>query len=164
MALTLPASPVRLPIVKWKWRCFRDDQGTNVVIDWVTAKSKGGQARLKNALDQLSQLEKQHWHKPQPSSSIGNHIYVIRFSDENRTQWRIYGHHKDAIRTFVLTNYGTERGNKYDPPVERCLALGTERMDWCAKHWNSSTCSCLSTGSAPGLSTTGQPASDGGCS
>jgi hypothetical protein len=124
--------------ILWKFFCYRDDRGKNVVGDWLVTevKSKKAQQNLRRTLEHLSMKEKDAWKKPQASGGLGNHIYVIRFKDENGTQWRIYGGHDDDRKCFVLTNYGTERGGKYIPPVGDCVALAARRMDVVREQWN----------------------------
>lgn len=131
----------------WKYVCFKDHRDKAVVIDWITSKlSKKAWMNLKRALENLAQRPINDWHKPHPSSKISNsnHIYVIRFSDENRTQWRIYGFHKVSKCVFVMTNYGTERGNKYEPSAPDSRDKAEECMELCNSCWEQHVCNCLS--------------------
>ena len=124
----------------WKFDCFKDHRGESEVVDFLLSLSIKAKQNLKRALQILSVLPIQDWHKPQPSSKIkdANHIYVIRFNDENRTQWRIYGFHDVNRNVFVKTNYGTEKDGKYKPAVSKCAELSTERMRLCSGNdWES---------------------------
>lgn len=49
------------------------------------------------------------------ASPLGDGIYVIRFSDENRSQHRIFGFFDVARRAFVMALPGGERDGKYFP-------------------------------------------------
>ena len=129
----------------WNYRCYVDDRGNNPVLTWLSALSKKAQANFKRNLEIIECLEIADWHKPSPTSYVNNHIYVIRFKDENRTQWRIYGHHNIEKKVFVLSFYGFEKGNRYEPSVEQCVNVGSNRMEQCIADWDTRTCSCLST-------------------
>lgn len=133
----------------WDYFCYLDHRGNNVITDWLKGLSKKAQANLKRSLEILECLEIENWHKPNPASLTKNHIYVIRFKDENRKQWRIYGHHNVEKRAFVLSYYGFEKDNKYEPAVEQCVAECANRMEQCSANWDSRTCSCLSTTNTP---------------
>jgi hypothetical protein len=128
----------------WNYRCYVDHRGKNPVGEWLSGLSKKAQANLKRSLEILSCLEMTDWHKPNPASLTENHIYVIRFKDENGTQRRIYGHHDTQRKVFVLSTYGIEKGNKYDPPVKQCVSVCTIRMEQCNTEWDARTCACLS--------------------
>jgi hypothetical protein len=147
----LPTRGLILFMVRlWLYRCYVDHRGKSIVADWVKSKSKKAQMNLRRTLEHLSQKPRETWERPQ-SSSLGNHIYVIRFKDENGTQWRIYGEHDLQHKCFVLCCTGTERGNIYDPPSETCCATTVSRMAECRESWDTRTCSCLSesSGSQP---------------
>lgn len=77
---------------------------------------------MDRALDQLRQMPKMHWHKPAPASHIGNHTYVIRFTDQTGMQLRLFGHFHDAHAAFVMTFVGHEKDDKYVPPNYQELA------------------------------------------
>ena len=111
-------------------------------MTWLNGLSKKAMANLKRTLEHLAQKRITEWERPH-SSSIGNNIYVIRFKDENGTQWRIYGEHELQQQCFVLTCHGTERGSVYDPPVAKCCDTASKRMAECREQWDARTCSCL---------------------
>jgi len=93
----------------------RKDRSVGVIGEWLKGLDTKARARFERALDQLRQLDKQHWHKPNPASNIGNHAYVIRFTDVSRTQLRVFGHFHDPHDTFVMTFSGHEKDNVYHP-------------------------------------------------
>lgn len=127
----------------WDYRCYVDEKGNNIIIDWLRNLSPKARQNLKRTLEQLATKPRDAWSRPQ-ASPLGDHIYVIHFRDENRTQWRIYGEHDDGHKCFVLTNFGTERGGQYDPPSADCSATAKRRMVDVRKSWGVRTCSCLS--------------------
>lgn len=102
--------------MKWTFCFFNDNRNESKVFNWIkndlSIKEKQS---LKRALEILSSRPISDWHKPNPSSKISNHIYVIRFSGDNRKQWRIFGFHDSANHIFVMTHYGTEKDGKYIP-------------------------------------------------
>jgi len=70
--------------------------------------------------DHLSQLELRFWKRPS-ACSIGDHIYVIHFSDESGKQWRPFGHIDLERSAFVFTESAYEKDDVYHPhdAVER---------------------------------------------
>jgi hypothetical protein len=102
----------------------RINRGEGVISKWLrTSKiDKKGQARFERALDQLQKLPKTSWHKPNPASNIGDHTYVIRFTDASRAQHRVFGHFFDSHAAFVMTFNGNERDNVYYPTDYQLLA------------------------------------------
>lgn len=99
---------------KWHFRCFIDHREICLVCDAIKPLSKTAKANMRVALQILSFQDKTEWNRPH-ASSIKNHIYVIRFKDENRTQHRLFGHFHDDRKCFVMSLKGTEKGNKYEP-------------------------------------------------
>lgn len=95
----------------------RVEGGEGVITAWIKKSrlSKKSQAKLDRSLDQLKQLPKTSWSKPQPASSLGDSIYVIRFKDVNGSQLRIFGHFYDDHCAFVMTLHGYEKDNVYYP-------------------------------------------------
>lgn len=101
-----------------KWNLHEQAaRGAGVVSEWVRTErlSVKARARLDRALDHLLPLPKQDWHKPNPASSLGDNGYVIRFTDESRKQWRIFGHFHDPHSSFVMTFTGSEKDDVYEP-------------------------------------------------
>ena len=93
------------------------DREQGVISTFVDGKncSKKAEARFDRTLDHLTQLDKQQWSRPH-ASPLTNHIYVIRFTDENRRQLRVFGHFYEAHHCFVMTLSGDEKDDKYSPP------------------------------------------------
>ena len=108
--------------IRWTYRCYVDHRERDVIDAWLCGLSKKAKARLLRTLEHLSAKPKDLWERPH-ASPLGDHIYVIRFTDENRSQWRIYGEHHDDSECFVLCCFGSERNNRYEPPSEQCLSL-----------------------------------------
>lgn len=135
----------------WTYRCYVDQKGNNIIIEWLKGLSAKARQNLKRTLEQLATKPRDAWGRPH-ASPTGDHIYVIHFKDENRTQWRIYGEHDDEHRCFVLTNYGTERGGVYKPSSADCSTTAKRHMVDVRKSWDVRTCSCLSTSNGHGLS------------
>ena len=102
--------------MKWIFCFFKDNRDESKVFNWIrddlSIKEKQS---LKRALEILSSRPISDWHKPNPSSKISNHIYVIRFVGDNRKQWRIFGFHDSQQQNFVMTHYGTEKDGQYIP-------------------------------------------------
>ena len=105
-----------LLISRWNYH-ERLESDSGVITAWIEAEhlSKKAQANLERALDQLRQLPKTSWSKPQPASNIGNHTYVIRFRDVTGAQLRVFGHFFDNHSTFVMTFDGCEKDDVYYP-------------------------------------------------
>jgi hypothetical protein len=94
-----------IPKDGWGYKCFKDQRNKVIIVDWVKKElSPKAWQYLKRSLENLAKRPISEWHKPNPSSKIStsNHIYVIRFKDENRTQWRIYGFHNHEKSMFSL--------------------------------------------------------------
>ena len=138
---------------KWEFKCYKDRRNIVVVASWVKNDlSKTAWMRLKRALEILSNQKIMEWDRPNASFvSDSDRIYVIRFKDENSTQWRIYGFHDIKLCHFIMTNYGTERGNKYEPTVEKSTSDAESAREICYRNWNESVFTCIQ-GSSAGLS------------
>ena len=100
----------------WNYHERRDGQ-LGAISKWMQRAhlSPKTRARFDRALDQLRALPKTSWSKPNPASNIGDHIYVIRFSDVTNQQLRVFGHFHDGHGCFVMTFDGTEKDNVYYP-------------------------------------------------
>ncbi|WP_197507059.1 hypothetical protein [Mitsuaria sp. 7] len=112
------------PIGKWNFH-ERQKNGKGVISTWVEKSnfSPKSEARMDRAIDQLRQLPKTSWHKPHPASGIGDHIFVIRFTDVTNAQKRIFGHFNDSHECFVMTLDGYEKDDVYVPSNYKALAL-----------------------------------------
>ncbi len=88
-----------------------------IVTEWLisTRMDKKTQANLDRTLDQLRQQPQTNWSRPH-ASSLGDHIYVIRFKNSTGGQLRIFGHFHLPYGTFAMTLHGYEKDSKYHPP------------------------------------------------
>lgn len=136
--------PVTQPALAPPWRFYDllDKRGLNPIAEHRSRLSKKARAHLERAIDHLTPLELKDWHKPNPASNIGNHIYVIRFKDESGMQHRIYGHCIPEKGCFVMTHTGYEKGGTYYPSdyeertaklrdfVNECFEKRATATDW----------------------------------
>ncbi|MDD2711304.1 MAG: hypothetical protein PHU77_00150 [Simplicispira sp.] len=92
------------------------DRSSGVITAFVTGRecSKKAEAKFDRTLDHLVQQERASWSRPK-ASPLGDHIYVIRFEDENRKQLRVFGHFDDKQHCFVMTLSGGEKNDTYYP-------------------------------------------------
>jgi hypothetical protein len=135
-----------MPIEKlWSFVCYRNEKKEVVVFKWISGLSVKAKNNALRQMEILLQQPQENWHKPLPASKIKgyNHIYVIRFNDENRTQWRIYGFHNQIKKVFVMTNYGTERDGKYKPTPAACADISKQCMEECNSNWDKYVCKCI---------------------
>lgn len=107
--------------VRWNYH-ERHDGKKPVISDWKGRVQVALRAKLDRALDQLRQMPKSQWHKPAPASHIGDHTYVIRFTDQTGMQIRLFGHFHDPHDAFVMTFVGHEKDGKYIPEGYEALA------------------------------------------
>ncbi len=108
-----------------------------VMSAWKRQQPVALQAKFDRVLDQLRQMPKSQWHKPAPASALGNHIYVIRFTDVTKKQIRLFGHFFDAHQAFVMTFDGYEKDNVYYPAHYQ--ALGSAYKQRCDADFQSCT-------------------------
>ncbi|WP_419465627.1 type II toxin-antitoxin system RelE/ParE family toxin [Burkholderia diffusa] len=110
-----------------------------MIDDWVKTLSKKARANFSRTRDHLRHQPPEQWDRPH-ASPLGNHIYVIRFRDENSTQHRAFGHFRSKNDAFVLTNSGIEKDNVYEPSTYRqsaddargvCEQTGDDRSRCC---------------------------------
>lgn len=125
----------------WKWFCFKDHKGNDVIDPWCKSLSGAARGKFSRSRDQLRGQPKQNWSKPQPASNVGDHIYVIRFSDENRMQHRVFGHFHDVQAGFVMTLTGYEKDYAYYPDTYR--AEGKDRKSLCDNDFVGRTRRCF---------------------
>lgn len=128
---------------KWKFHCFLDHRGKDVLADWHRTLSTKGRANFARARDQLKDQPKTSWDRPH-ASPLGNHIYVIRFKDENRTQHRAFGHFADEHHAFVITLYGEEKDGCYSP--SNYSERASLNKDVCDRDFAGRTKPCFSPG------------------
>jgi hypothetical protein len=108
----------------WRFVYPLDQRGLSDVAAKLLGLSKKARANLRRTLEHLQVKPKSEWSRPW-ASPLKNHIYVIRFHDENRTQHRLFGRFDEA--NFVVTLYGTEKDKQYDPV--NYIALCQHRWD-----------------------------------
>lgn len=138
----------------WEFKCYKDRKKDIVVIQWIKHElSKKAWMSLKRSMEILAQRKIMHWERPHASFvSDSDRIYVIRFKDENSTQWRIFGFHDIQLCDFVMTNYGTERDNKYEPPVAISTKHAESAREICYRNWHESVVACIQRTDHAGLS------------
>lgn len=139
----------------WNFHCSLRERGDHAIESWRVRLTRKGRAKLDRALDHLKHQPKDEWSRPH-ASPLGDHIYVIRFKDENGTPWRLFGHFYDAHHSFVATLGGTERDGQYLPDDygERCASAKLH----CDGDFDARTHACLRgcrICSAAGISTVG---------
>jgi len=106
-----------LSSISLHWYCRVDGRGRDVIDSWEKVElTKKARARFERARDQLSKLPYSEWKKPLGAKVQGyDHIYVIRFHDETRKQWRVFGYADTVRNSFVMTNTAFENDDKYIP-------------------------------------------------
>lgn len=108
---------------------------------WVSKSlSKKARANLDRTLEHLCVQPKTEWSRPH-ASPLGNHIYVIRFKDENRSQHRVAGHFHNETHLFVMTEPAIEKDDNYDPPNLTELAVHNKAV--CDADFNGRTQACF---------------------
>lgn len=131
-----------MPLSRWKFRCMLTNRGICAIKPWLMRLSVRARANLDRTVEHLSLQPSQKWSRPD-ASPIGNHIYVIRFRDENGVQHRIFGHFSckgtpDA--SFVMTLEGYEKGDVYYPVEYKKTA--SERRNQCVDSHANRTILC----------------------
>ena len=124
----------------WRFRCFRSLRGEDLIDEWAKKLSKKGKVKLTVALEYLCVQPRTEWSRPH-ASPLGNHIYVIRFKDENGTQHRLAGHFHEESYVFVLTQPVIEKDNQYDPSNYEDLAAAHKLN--CDGDLDARTCTCF---------------------
>jgi len=118
MAVTIRAmlmqSPLRSPAEPWEIRCFLKESGRNEAEKWHLALNKRMQVRLRTHLNHLRFQPEQRWTRPD-AAALGDHLCVIHFKDENRTQHRLTGYFDIKNHAFVICVYGFEKDGVYTP-------------------------------------------------
>ena len=124
----------------WSFLCYRNDAGRNLIYSHLSALSKQGMMNLRRTLEHLRVKPQTSWDRPQ-ASPLGNHMYVIRLEDENRTQHRLFGHHEIPRQAFVITLYGIEKDSHCAP--SNYIALCPCRQCECLADPGTHKCACL---------------------
>lgn len=125
---------------RWNFHCALSDRGDHAIERWRANLSKKGRAKLDRTLDHLKFQPKDEWGRP-AASPLGDHIYVIRFADENGTPWRLFGHFYDGHHAFVATLGGTERDGNYLPSDYHKRSVAAQLH--CNSDFGSRTHACL---------------------
>lgn len=126
--------------IVWSYRCYKNATGRNQITSHLTGLTVKGRMQLRRTLEHLRTKPETLWIRPH-ASPAGNHIYVIRFHDENRTQHRLFGHHEASFAEFVITLYGVEKDRVYEP--SDYLRICATRRGECASEPDKHKCSCL---------------------
>lgn len=122
------------PMQPCELRSIVDQRGRTPIVEFRAQRSPAGRANLDRTLEQLRFQPFERWDKPL-AARLKDHVRVIRFRDENRTQWRIFGYIAVPNHCFVMTLTGTERDGKYSPPdyeqrvAEARAAIGGNLLD-----------------------------------
>lgn len=104
----------RTPLEAWEIRCYLRHSGKNDFVKWHAGLSKRAQVKLRTALQYLRYQPATRWTRPD-AVALGDHVCVIHFSDENRTQHRVTGFHDVTNHVFVMCVIGFEKDGTYTP-------------------------------------------------
>ncbi|MFY3697388.1 type II toxin-antitoxin system RelE/ParE family toxin [Achromobacter xylosoxidans] len=126
--------------VLWTYKCFKDHRDIDVVDGWHKKLSPTARANFMRARQQLAHQPMTSWSRPH-ASPLGNHIYVIRFKDENRTQHRVFGHFEQTDSAFVMSVTGYEKDSVYYPKTY--VADVSSARSVCEGNYEKRTCNCL---------------------
>ena len=126
-------------MIPWRFICYKKTADHCEISKQLAKVSTKGRAKLLRTLETLQCLPQHRWERPHASTVINaDHIYVIRFTDENRTQHRIFGNHQGGY--FICTLMGIEKGGKYEPANYGKIAVS--RMGDCERDFHKYTCNC----------------------
>lgn len=107
-------SPLRTPDSPWEIRLFLTEAGRSPVEEWNKAVSVKGRAKRDATLRFLQVQPSARWSRPK-ASAVGDNVYVIRFTDENGFQHRLYGYQDTPHHAFVICFHGYEQNDEYFP-------------------------------------------------
>jgi hypothetical protein len=107
-------SPARTPDQLWEIRCFLRESGRNECAKWHQNLSTRARVKLRVRLAYLRAQPESRWQRPE-ASPLGNHVAVIRFTDENGTQHRLTGYFDHKHHAFVICVLGVEKDETYTP-------------------------------------------------
>lgn len=108
-------SPLRSPEQPWSIRCHLRAGGRNDVIRWYDKLTRRSQVAFRTRLQYLRFQPQGRWVRPN-AAALKDHVCVIHFQDENRTQHRLTGYFDHAHHAFVICVIGVEKDKQYDPP------------------------------------------------
>ncbi|WP_431107626.1 hypothetical protein [Variovorax paradoxus] len=103
------------PFTVWEFRLWLTATGRNEHAKWDSELSKKGRARRNVSMKFLRDKPAAQWSRPE-ASPLGDHVYVIRFKDENGTQHRLFGYHDLDHHAYVICFEGFEKDHVYHPP------------------------------------------------
>lgn len=107
-------SPLRSPSAPWAFRLYIGQSGRNRLQDWSERLSVKARAKRDSTMKFLRVQPEQRWSRPQ-ASPLGNHVYVIRFTDETGKQHRLFGYFALEHHAFVICLAGFEKDGRYQP-------------------------------------------------
>lgn len=107
-------SPLRTPHKPWQFLCYITAGGRNDFTKWDAKLSVKARAKRDVAMRYLRVQPPERWNRPL-ASSLGNHLYVIHFSDENGTAHRLCGFFDLQNHAFVICVTIVEKDGKYNP-------------------------------------------------
>jgi hypothetical protein len=107
-------SSARSPEFPWAYYWYLTDSGRNNFIKWDARLSTTAKVKRNTAMKYLRVQPLSRWSRPE-ASSLGNHIYVIHFNDENRTSHRICGFVDLEHHAFVICATMIEKDGAYHP-------------------------------------------------
>ncbi|MDO9404897.1 MAG: hypothetical protein Q7T87_12765 [Polaromonas sp.] len=107
-------SQMRQPEKPWEFRHYLTDSGRNDMEKWDANLSKRGRANRDTAMRYLRNQPIERWTRPE-ASSIGDHLYVIHFKDENGSAHRLCGFFDLDYHAFVICVTIIEKDGKYKP-------------------------------------------------
>lgn len=109
----------------WTARCYRDDQGRDVIDAWYQQQPEPLQAKFDARIRHLLQQPRDKWTRPHFDGLRGNcrGLGEIRFEFKN-VQYRPLGFFSD--QDFVLLLVATKKGGTFDP--RNACELGLRRM------------------------------------
>lgn len=107
-------SPIRTPDSPWNFLFFVTETGRNNILKWDQKLSTKAKANRNIAMKYLRVQPIERWRRPQ-ASSLGKHLYVIHFHDENRTTHRMCGFVDALHHVFVICVTMIEKDGTYNP-------------------------------------------------
>lgn len=107
-------SALRTPSPPWTFRLYLSPSGRSELDKWDRRLSASGKASRDVNMRFLSHQPLERWTRPH-ASPVGDHVYVIRFHDESRSQHRLIGYFAPEYRSFVICVAALEQDNQYHP-------------------------------------------------
>jgi len=103
------------PLYVWTFKVFIEDNGKNVIADWLQQLPSSAQEAIETRLRYLSVTEK--WQRPAFDKLKGiDHIHEIRVKDHlANTEYRLLGCYGPNRKEFTLLIGTSKKGQVYDP-------------------------------------------------